>query len=62
MADDLTLRPAVAEAYKLVKATPATQVSHPRMGVIRLADINLDQAALLVADGCKLIQPIKKDK
>ena len=55
-----TLRPEVAEVYKLVKATGETQVSHPTIGVIRLADVNLEQAALLVADGCDALQPIKK--
>ena len=60
MASELKLKPDVAEAYKLVKATPSTRVSHPTIGVIRLADVNLEQAAQLVADGCQLLQPIKK--
>lgn len=60
MASELKLKPDVAEAYKLVKATPSTEVSHPSIGVIRLADVNLEQAAQLVADGCQLLQPIKK--
>lgn len=60
MPPEVNLRPDVAEAYKLVKATPSTRVSHPTIGVIRLADVNLEQAAQLVADGCTVLQPIKK--
>ncbi|MDP2188564.1 MAG: hypothetical protein Q8J69_07765 [Sphingobacteriaceae bacterium] len=57
----LALRPEVAERFKLaIGATADLQVSHRTMGVIRLADVNLEQAHTLVADGCKLLQPLKK--
>lgn len=54
------LKAEVAEQFKLVGATAETQVSHPSMGVIRLADVNLEQAETLVKDGCTLLQPIAK--
>lgn len=62
MAEDLKLKSDVAEAFKLVGAKPSTRVSHPTIGVIRLSDVNLEQANQLAADGCKLLEPLKTEK
>ncbi|MBA4304612.1 MAG: hypothetical protein C0424_10345 [Sphingobacteriaceae bacterium] len=60
MAEQLKLRPEVAAAFKLQNATPETQVSHPHTGVIRLGDLNLEQAQMLAAEGCQHLVPVNE--
>lgn len=56
---EVSLRPEVAEKFKLVKAKANTQFAHAEFGCFTLADITLAQAERLVKLGFEHLKPIE---